>query len=152
MVRSVTIMPHYIIFWAILLGTCFFALWRGRSDERTVAAVCLLATLATQFVIPPPQERYAYLDLELVLIDLAVLLAFVAVALRSDRFWPLWISGLQLTISISHVLKAIDQDLLPKAYAAAAVLWSYPILFIIVAGTWRSHRRRKRSPNAESLA
>ena len=117
---QLTAMPHYIFFWAILLGTFAFAFWRGRSDERTVAAVCLLATLATQFVIPPPQDRYAYLDLELVLIDLAVLLAFVAVAVRSDRFWPLWISGLQLTISISHLLKAIDADLVPRAYAAAA--------------------------------
>ena len=145
-------MPHYFIFWAILLGTCGFALWLGRSDERTVAAVCLLATIATQFVIPPPQERYSYLDLELVLIDLVVLGAFVAVALRSDRFWPLWISGLQLTISISHVLKAIDQDLLPRAYAAAAVLWSYPILMIIVVGTLRGHQRRARKPELESPA
>ncbi|GAA4713556.1 hypothetical protein H9L13_03980 [Sphingomonas lutea] len=145
-------MPHYLAFWGILLGTFAFTLWRGRSDERTVAAVCLLATLATQFVIPPPQERYSYLDLELILIDLAVLAAFVAVALRSERFWPLWISGLQLTISISHVLKAIDQDLLPRAYAAAAVLWSYPILVIILIATWRSHHRRTRAPRIESPA
>lgn len=142
--------PHYVFFWGILLLTFGYALLHGRSDERVAAGVCLFATLATQFVIPPAEVRYSYLDFELILIDIVVLGAFVAVALKSERFWPLWIAGLQLTISISHVLKAIDQDLLPRAYAAAAVLWSYPILLIIVVGTWRSHRRsrsaERRSP------
>ena len=145
-------MPQYLIFWSILLFTCGYALWRGRSDERTSAVVCLLATLATQLVIPPPSDRYSFVDVELVLIDLGVLAAFVAVALRSDRFWPLWIAGLQLTISISHLLKAIDQELLPRAYAAAAVLWSYPILLIIVIGTWRNHQRRRRASGQRQVA
>lgn len=134
--------PHYLIFWAILVFTFAYALWRGRSDERLVAAVCLLATLVTQLVIPPPGVRYTDVDIELVAIDIAVLVAFGAVALRSERFWPLWIAGLQLTISISHLLKTIDADLVPRAYAAAAVFWSYPILLIILVGTWRGHRRR----------
>ena len=140
-----TMIPHYVVFWSILLATCGYALWRGRSDERTAAGVCLLATLATQFVMPPPSQRYHFVDVELVLIDIAVLAAFVAVAVRSERFWPLWIAGLQLTISISHVLKTIDQALIPTAYAAAAVFWSYPILIIILVGTWRGHQRRKRT-------
>ena len=135
-------LPHYIYFWGILLLTCGYALWRGRSDEKIAAAVCLGATIVTQLVMPPPEMRYSNLDLQLIVIDLAVLAAFVAIALRSERFWPLWVAGLQLTISISHLMKAVDQELMPRAYAAAAVLWSYPILLIIVIGTWRQHRRR----------
>jgi hypothetical protein len=42
---------------------------------------------------------------------------------------------------MSHMLKAVDLALLPKAYAAAAVFWSYPILLIIVIGTWRTKRK-----------
>jgi len=33
-------------------------------------------------------------------------------------------------------------DLLPRAYAAALVFWSYPILIIVAIGTWRTHQRR----------
>ena len=139
------LMPHYVFFWGLLVLTCGYALSYGRSDERIAAAVCVLATLATQIAMPPPSMRYANIELQLVLIDIAVLAGFVTVALRSERFWPLWIAGLQLTISISHVLKAMDQALLPRAYAAAAVLWSYPILIIIAVGTWRSHQRRRQS-------
>ena len=131
-------------FWTLLLVTCGYALWRGRGDEKIAASVCLGATIVTQLVMPPQALRYSNLDFQLILIDLAVLAVFVAIALRSERFWPLWVAGLQLTISISHLLKAVDQELMPRAYAAAAVLWSYPILLIIVAGTWRQHRRRLR--------
>ena len=60
------------------------------------------------------------------LVDLAVLAGIHPVALRSDRFWPLWVAGLQLTTSIGHFLKGIDQDLLPRAYGAALQFWSYP--------------------------
>lgn len=133
-------LPRYF-FWAILLLTCGYALWRGRRDERLVAGVCLAASLATRFAISPLSMRYKSIEPGLLLIDLVVLAAFVAVALRSTRFWPLWVAGLQLTMSTSHVLKAVDFDLLPRAYAAAAIFWSYPILLILAVGTWRGHRR-----------
>lgn len=136
-------LPRYL-FWAILLSTFAFALWRGRSDERIAAGVCLLASIATRFAISPLSQRYTGVEVGLLLIDGAVLAAFVAIALRSNRFWPLWIAGLQLTSSLSHLMKVVEIDLLPRAYAAAAVFWSYPILLIIIVGTWRTHRRSLR--------
>ena len=71
------------------------------------------------------------------------LAAFTYVALRSDRFWPLWISGLQLTTSVGHVLKAIDSHLVPFAYGAALRVWSYPILIILAVAVWRGQRRMR---------
>lgn len=140
-------LPRYFFF-GILLATFAYALWRGRSDERIAASVCLLATIATRFAISPLSERYTGVEVGLLLIDGAVLAAFVAIALRSKRFWPLWIAGLQLTSSLSHLMKVVEIDLLPRAYAAAAVFWSYPILLIIIAGTWRSHQRSLREAPA----
>ena len=138
-------LPRYF-FLAILLSTFAYALWRGRSDERIAASVCLLATVATRFAISPLNERYTGVEIGLLLIDGAVLAAFLAIALRSKRFWPLWIAGLQLTSSLSHLMKVVEFDLLPRAYAAAAVFWSYPILLIIIFGTWRTHQRSLREP------
>ena len=148
MVRSRTMLPRYI-FWAVLLLTFGYALWRGRSDERIAASVCLAASVATRFAISPLSVRYTGLEIGLLMIDAAVLLAFVAIALRSQRFWPLWVAGLQLTSSISHLVKVVDVDLIPRAYGAAAVFWSYPILLIIVIGTWRSHRRERQEAQGQ---
>jgi hypothetical protein len=99
--------------------------------------------IATRLLISPLPARYADVEFGLLGIDIVVLTAFVAIALQSNRFWPLWAAGFQLTMSISHVLKAIDLDLLPRAYGAAAVFWSYPILLVILIGTWRTHRRQR---------
>ena len=132
------------LFWAILLLIWVYAYWRGRRDERFAASVCLLASVITHFVISPIAVRYKGVETGLLLIDAAVLIAFIAIALRSERFWPLWVAGLQLTTSMSHFLKAFDFTLMPRAYAAAAVFWSYPILFIIAFGTWRHQRREHR--------
>jgi hypothetical protein len=77
------------------------------------------------------------------IVDLATLSLFVAVALRSGRFWPLWVAGLQLTTSMGHLLKAMAPGLLPVAYGAALRVWSYPILIILALGTWRCQRRTR---------
>lgn len=127
-------------FWTILLLTFGYALWRGRSDERIAATVCLLASVATRFAISPLSVRYTGIEFGLLMIDVAVLAAFIAIALRSQRFWPLWVAGLQLTNSLAHLMKIVELDLMPRAYAAAAVFWSYPILLIILVGTWRTHK------------
>ncbi|MCA1653116.1 MAG: hypothetical protein LC656_02705, partial [Sphingomonadales bacterium] len=75
-------------------------------------------------------------------VDVATFAAFTMVALSSSRFWPLWVAGLQLTASLSHLLKQVDLSLLPTAYAVATIFWSYPIVVILAIGTWRAHQRR----------
>ena len=136
--------PRYIIFWAILLLTCGYAMWRGRKYEQIAALICVAATVVSVSMSSPLNQRYVGIEAGDLIVDCTVLIAFVFLALRSDRFWPLWIAGLQLTMSISHLLKAIQPDLLPIAYAAAERFWSYPILAIIAVGAWRSHQRQLR--------
>lgn len=143
---------HQDIFRALLIASCGYALWHGRSDERIVALVCLAATVATRIAISPVSVRYSRIEAGVLLIDLAVFAAFVLVALRSRRFWPLWVAGLQLTSSLGHVIKAVDLQLLPRAYGAAIVLWSYPILIILAIGTWRGRRHIQAEHNQRSAA
>jgi hypothetical protein len=132
-----------ILFWPLLVLACGYALLRGGRHERTVAIVCILATLVSMNV-HPAHGRYAQVDWGELTVDFAVLAAFVAVALQSDRFWPLWLAGFQLTSSFAHIFKAVDSDLIPHAYAAAVRFWSYPMLLVLLFGTWRAHRRRTR--------
>lgn len=133
-----------ILFWTLLILTCGYATYRGGRYERIVAAICIIGTIATIAVNSPLNRMYVHVEIGALMVDIAVLVAFIAVALRSDRFWPLWVAGLQLTTSISHFLKALDPHLVPMAYGAAVRFWSYPILLILFVGAWRSHQRRAR--------
>ena len=128
-------------YWTLLAVTCGYALWRGRTDERIIAIVCIAASIISTMVLSPLASRYAQVETGELVVDGLVLATFVLVALRSDRFWPLWIAGLQLTSSTAHFLKSVQLDLMPEAYAAATRFWSYPILVILAIGTWRAHRR-----------
>lgn len=132
------------IFLSLLILSCGYALWKGNRDARMVAIACCLATLATHYAIAPLRERYSSLEEGVLIVDGLTLLVFVLVALRSDRFWPLWVAGLQLTTAIGHMLKGVHLDLLPHAYGAALRFWSYPILLILVVGTFRNQRRLAR--------
>jgi hypothetical protein len=127
-----------LIFYSLLFGACGYAWMRGRYEERLVAAVCIVATFASLAL----KTGYAGLEVGVLVVDLLTLGLFTFVALRSERFWPLWISGLQLTTSIGHILKVVEPDLVPLAYAAALRFWGYPILIILAVGTWRAHNRK----------
>lgn len=136
-------MTRVILFWLLLLMSCGYALWRGRKYERIAAVVFICATVLS-FLGHSPRERYVTIEASDLIIDSSVLVAVVAIALVSDRFWPLWVAGLQLVDSMSHLLKAIHADLLPQVYGAAERFWSYPILIILLIGAWRQDQRGRK--------
>lgn len=129
-----------LAYYAVLLAVCAYAYLRGQADERLAAATCVVATLATNLVYNP-NGSFASVEIGVLVVDTATLAAFTFLALRTDRFWPLWVAGLQLTTVIAHGIKAVELDLMPQAYAAAARFWVYPIFLIIALGTWRTSRR-----------
>lgn len=129
-----------LTYYVILFAVCAYAFLRGRADERIAAATCVAATFATNVVYNPP-GAFSGIEFGVLAVDGATFAAFTYLALRSDRFWPLWVAGLQLTTLVAHALKAVELDLMPQAYAAAARFWVYPIFLIIVVGTFRNHRR-----------
>lgn len=135
-------MLRVVLFWLLLIISCGYALWRGRKYERIAALVFISATVLS-ILGHSPHLRYVKIEASDVIIDTAVLFAVVAIALASDRFWPLWVAGLQLVDSMSHLMKAIDANLVPQVYGAAERFWSYPILVVLLIGAWRQHRRSR---------
>lgn len=135
-----------MVFRILLLAVVLYALARGGRDERHVAIICAVGALVTSLVISPLAERFEGLEIQVLVVDVAVMAGFLAVALRSDRFWPLWVAGLQLTTIMGHLLKQMESNLIPQAYAAALNFWAYPIVVILGVGTFRAQLRRSRHP------
>lgn len=138
------------LFRILLALVALYAVVRGSRDERLISLICVAGALATHVLISPLRHRFAGVEIPVMIIDILVLAGFMLVALRSSRFWPLWVAGLQLTTMLGHLLKAIDLSLLPRAYGASMAFWAYPIVLIVAVGTWRGHRRRTRhGPEAQ---
>lgn len=130
-------------YWLILLIASFFALLRGGREEMAASAIIIAASIATVIVHVPPPEAFRHLETGVFIVDVVALAAFVAVALMSSRYWPLWVAGFQLTSVGSHIIMAVHEDLVPRVYAAAERFWIYPILFALVAGSARTGRRAR---------
>ena len=137
-------MVRLILYNLLLFGACGYALWRGKVDARIVAIAFFVGNFATFALRSQYSGGYSSVELGIFVVDSACLLAFTYAALISDRFWPLWVSGLQLTTSFGHILKAVDSQLVPLAYAASLRFWGYPILIILAVGVWRGQRRLRR--------
>jgi hypothetical protein len=136
------------LFRILLALVAFYALTRGGRDERQVGIILVVGVMATNLLISPLHQRFSGVESSVMIVDFLVFLGFVWVALKSDRFWPLWVAGLQLTTMLGHFLKAINTGLLSQAYGAAMIFWVYPMLLILAAGTWRSARRHERRRQA----
>ena len=132
-------------FFRVLLAlVAVYAFLRGSRDERQIGVVLVVGVIATTLVLSPVAHRFSGLESSVMYVDIVVFFGFLWVALRSERFWPLWIAGLQLTTILGHLLKAVDVHLFSRAYGAALMFWGYPIVLILAIGTWRGHRRAQR--------
>jgi hypothetical protein len=134
-------MVRVLFYFLLLIAVAAYAVSRGGRDERIAAWTCVAASFGSLALLATQTAYYSSLEHGVAVIDFATLLTFMWIALRSHRFWPLWVAGLQLTATTGHVLKFVEPDLLPVVYAASLASWSYVILLIIAIGTWRCAHR-----------
>jgi hypothetical protein len=134
-------MMHLLAFWALLIGACGYALWRGGAPERIVGASLLAAAAASVVTLTELRSRFFELEVGVLVVDVVLLAVLVAVALRADRFWPLVLAGFQLNTVGAHLFKLFHVDMIRITYALMIAIWSYPMLVTLAVGTWR-HRLR----------
>lgn len=136
------------IFLLLQLATCTYAMWRGGAPERIVAILMLAAVsagLGLSMIVP---ARFNGVETGIVIIDCVMLAILLAVALYAERFWPIWMTGLQAVAVAAHLAKMVSPAVIPWAYAAMLAFWSYPMMAILVVGTWR-HRQRMAAYGAD---
>ena len=67
--------------------------------------------------------------------------SFWVIALKTQRFWPYWITGWQLIAIFGHVQKLMFSEILARPYALLSMYISYPILFVILYASGSTRRR-----------
>lgn len=135
-------LPLNFIIYGILVTSCWtYSLVRGGAPERIGSTTLLIGFVLTAVVMPDGSARFGTLEIGVLLVDLLCLAAFGWIALRADRYWPLWVAALQFLTVAAHGVKMTDPDMLRRAYAFLIVIWSYPMVFLVMIGAWRHGRR-----------
>jgi hypothetical protein len=127
----------------LMIGTCLWALWRGGPPERWGGGI-LLVGLCVSVIVQMTRPKDVYDGLGYVLVDVAVLIAFVILSLWSRRIWTLFISAFQLNAVISHFAQRLSSHVDMYTQITAVVLWSgYGLTFALMAGMWNVERTRR---------
>ncbi|HEY0011394.1 MAG TPA: hypothetical protein VGB79_00915, partial [Allosphingosinicella sp.] len=129
------------LFDLLLCACCGYALWKGGAPERISAAIFFIAVVLTFYAGADGAIRWTSVDIGIFIVDVAALLAWGFVAIHAQRFWPLWFTAMHGIAVAGHAVKMADPELMRWGYAFAIAFWSYPMLFLLAAGTW-CHRRR----------
>src|SRR6185312_824008 len=123
----IKVVLRILVFDALIILCCSYALLRGGAPERICGCALLIAygaTLASYSALP---IRFYRLDVGIFAVDAVLLLVLVAVALFANRFWPLFLAGLQLDTVGAHLFR-FDIHMIRVAYALTLAIWSYPMI------------------------
>ncbi|USQ98629.1 hypothetical protein [Caulobacter sp. RL271] len=96
---------------AALLITAGLALWRGGWPERLAGVAMILAWFATYFLYNYHQKFGP--QTAMFLVDLALMLVLLFIALRSNRWWPMWACGFH-GLSLTLVLATLADPKIPN--------------------------------------
>lgn len=130
------------VYFALLTLCSLYAWIRGGWPERIGAVIMLMGSLLTLAVVSPLGERYRSVEVGVLAVDLVGTTCFILLALRANRFWPIWAAAFLGLHVIGHLGRwYAGPDIGRSAYAIVMVLWSYICLAIIALGTF-NHRRR----------
>ena len=136
---------HSLYQWASLLALFLatgVALWRGDWPERLAAGGMIAAWVATSLFqngvqMWGPQSG-------VMIIDSALLAVLVFIALKSDRWWPMWACGFHAMSVVLHLTVIIDPKVWGRAYFVAIGAFSYLALAALFFGAITAPPRGKR--------
>lgn len=129
------------IYYAVLLITVAVAIRRGGPLERWAAYTALIASILTTAAAPFP--TWTNIEVNIFIIDVLVLMSFWFIAMRTQSFWPYWITGWQLIAIFGHIQKLMFSEILARPYSLLSVYISYPILLLIIYASGSSSRRNE---------
>lgn len=133
---------------AMLVGF-IFAMLRGDAPERAMALamLCQVPILLVEQMLfgwRDPATSYQQLELGMLVVDLVSLTLYAGIATRANRVYPLLIAGAQLVAVMGHVVRAMNDDLVPRAYATLVIAPTHFEIAVLIAGTFAHARRERR--------
>lgn len=126
---------HFFYQWAsliVLLVTAATAFWRGGWPERLSASAMIVAWVATGVLYNSILLRGTQAGP--MLVDVMLMLALLFVALKSNRWWPMWACAFQALNVVLHFALLADEVLWRRASWIASSCFSYLAMLALLFG------------------
>lgn len=138
---------HQWIGFAWLAAGVAPALLRGGWPERSAAAAMIAAWFGSGLV--QNTSQFFGPQVGITAIDLMLLALLVALALKSDRWWPMWAVAFHGLGVMLHLAVLLDGKVMGRAYFIAGAVFSFLTVLALFLGSIR-HPRRLPPPDAAS--
>ena len=131
-----------------MAGSCGYALLRGDPSAKVVATTVILGSLLSAVLIEQTSELWQGSEPGIFVIDGIMLVIFVAIMIKSDRFWPIWTTAAQLLSVLAHIGPLLRNAHIAVPFAVSEQLWSWFILAQLAYVTWQRYPFAKASTTA----
>jgi hypothetical protein len=128
-----------------MVALCLAAFRWGKVPERIAAL-----SVGSVFFLDLPYHaifgagvRFETIDVGHAVMDIIAGLLLTALALFANRFYPLCLASFQWLAITSHLVRDLNSEILPLAYALMMVVPSYMQQLVLTIGI-AAHRRRER--------
>ena len=132
--------PQYALFLLVFLA----ALRWGDGPEKASGAWILtlpLGELAYHGILGPEYQTSST-DFGHFAMNSAIAAGFLAIALKANRRYPLWLAAFQLVSVFGHFVRIPMRDLDGAAYLILVTAPSYCLIATLAIGIFRHHRRK----------
>ncbi len=127
-----------MIYGALMWVVTVYAFRRGGWAEKLAATGIVINSYISPLVQSPDGMRFRQVEVSVALVDLALLFLLILIALRSRKFWPLWLTAFQGVTVLAHL--APYAHVSPYVYWRAASLWSWVMWAVLGVGVYKHHR------------
>lgn len=131
----------FILYLVGLIGACVYALAKGGGSERAAVGIIVAAALLSQ-IASLMGNRWHGFEAYVMAVDAATFVAFVFLAKRSRKFWPIWAAAAQLIGTMTHLVVLFEPSIVLEVYASTQPFWALPVIVAMIVGT-RGERLRR---------
>lgn len=132
------------LYWVMVALCCLIAIVWGGKPGIWGAGIFTTKTVAGFFAALLDQT-WRTITVPVLTVDILSFLAFTILALRCDRYWPLWASGCALGAVAIHLATLIETGVRPAVYHGLKGLMAIPMLLLMVRGIYLDRLQIQRS-------
>lgn len=127
------------LFTILIFASCAYACVAGGKEGRWISFLIISAALLS---IPASYMDYGWhrVQLPVLCVDILLFIGLAAVAVRSQRYWPLWATAFHLISISTHMARAAEPFLSSLVYFSLQSFWSLPGELVMVVGIMLDRR------------